>query len=509
LADAVSLLDTDTGETVLAEQLVISGNSRISTDELLALASGYIGKELSMQQLKEIADIFTRKYWQEGYVTSFAYIPAQEVKDDTLEIKIVEGSLGDISVKGNKHYKDSFIENYFRSVKQEGILNSRTMERGLLLVNEYPKLDVKATLTKGKVSQTTDIVLVVDEPGYPMDYTLFYNNFGSKYTGEHRTGQTLEWANLALQGDKGKITLVVTPDDFDQMLYWKAGYSIPLDYYGTRLSLDYSRMDYEVGSELSVLGIEGESEIFGIGLKHPFTRARDKNLYGSLGLKKKEFTNFLFEKTQVTSKDEYSTLELGLSGDRLKGNNHSFLDLTATTSLGSMLGGMSKSEYTKSSRPGLADNSWVKFNLNFTNITKLGDCQLISRVLGQYSTDNLVTAEQFILGGPDTVRGYPSGELLGDQGYFISAELRTPLMPGQSKLNQYVNWAFFVDHGYTEYKETFSSEDKSNSLSSPGLGLRLSLPHNFNLRFDAAFAVSDDASDNKSQRYWLNAAVNF
>lgn len=496
------------GKKIKVEKFLISGNKRVSTDELLAAIEKYKGKELALQQLVELADIVTRKYWEKGYITSFAYIPAQKFERGILEIEVVEGKAGNIVVENNKYYTTQFISKYFTSVLKEGILDSKTMERALLLLNEFPQLSINATLRKGEQPNTSDIVLNVKEKRYPMNFSLFYNNFGSKYTGEHRVGLVWDWGNLTKNGDILSLTGITTPEDFNQMFYWKAGYSIPLNATGTKLALDYSKMKYEIGKELAILDITGEAEVFGFSVSHPLVRARDKNLYWNAGLRHKLYENFLFEKTYTTSSDDYSVIELGIEGDKIRGKNHSYFSLKTTAGLGDIFG-MDEDRYTSSSRPGLAGGEWVKLNLDLTNITKLGSCQLITRGSGQFATSSLVTAEEFSIGGPDSVRGYPVGEYLGDYGYLLSAELRTPFLPGKSNANNYANWAFFVDHGGVYYDETLPGEKKENYLTSAGLGLRISVPARFNLRFDAAYPLGQDASDGDDWRYWLNAAFEF
>jgi hemolysin activation/secretion protein len=506
-------VETD-AKKVKIEKFVISGNKHVSTDELLASIEKYKGKELAVPQLLELADVLTRKYWEKGYVTSFAYIPVQKMERGILEIEVVEGKPGEVLVENNKYYTTSFIKGYLDCITKEEILNNRTLERGLLLLNDYPKLDVKATLTKGKTPGTTDIVLDVWEQWYPMNFALLYNNFGSESTGEHRAGFVWDWGNLTKHGDVLSLTALVNPEDFDQMLYWKVGYSLPVGSSGAKLNFNYSKMDYEVkgsGPAWMQLGIEGEAEVYGFGVSYPVVRARDKNFSWSAGLKKKIYENFLLNKGYTASSDEYAVLDIGLEGDRMLGRHRTHWTFNTTTGLGSMFDGMSDDDYNSSSRPSITDSSWVKFNIDVTNILKMGSCQLITRGAGQVATDNLLTGEQFVIGGPDSVRGYPTGEYLGDNGYFLSAELRTPFLPGANRLNKYVNWAFFADHGATYYKEELTAGEpgKDNTLTGAGLGLRIWIPCYFNLRFDAGYPLGDDASDNEDWRYWVSASLAF
>jgi len=503
-------LEIKDGRKVKVEKFVITGNKAVKTSDIRKIIKKYEGKELTISQLKEVADIITQEYWNRGYITSFAYIPAQNIEKGTVEIGIVEGKVGNIEVEGNKYYTTNFIKKYFESTKKEDALNSKTLERSLLLLNDLPKEYVMATLTKGEVEGTTDIVLNAKELEFPYNLSLFANNYGSRYTGKIRAGLSFDLGNLTKHGDIFSITGITNPKDIDDMKYYKLGYTLPLNGYGTQAYVNYSYMDYEVGKELAIFGIEGEGEIFTLGVKHPLIRARDKNLSWSAELSKKNMTNFLFEKTFTTSKDEYSVLELALQGDKLKNNSHLYASLKTTFGLGDAFGGMDDDEYVTSSRPGLANSDWVKLNLDLTDLYKLGRCQLITRLGGQWASDNLVSAEQMILGGPDSVRSHPTGEFLGDYGYFVSTELRTPFWPGNSYLNKYVNWAFFVDHGSTYYKTALPGEDEHNAITGIGFGFRVYVPCRYHLRFDVGYPIAgDDPSDDDDVHYWLEAVVNF
>jgi hemolysin activation/secretion protein len=503
-------IELKNGKTILVKKIEVKGNTKVSNKEIEKITKEYEGKEITISDLKLIADKITEIYWNKGYVTSFAYVPAQKVVDGLIEIKVIEGKVGKIEVSGNKYYTERFIEKHFQNVKKEEIINNKTLERSLLILNDYPKLNAYANLKKGEAEGTTDILIDVEEKYFPFNLNLFLNNFGSRYTGRTRGGFTFDLGNLTKNGDILSLTGIGNITDLDDMKYYKIGYTLPINGYGTKIGLSWSYMDYEIGKELAHLGIEGESKIWSLYFSHPLIRARSENLslFGSLNLK--DMKNYLFEKTYTSSKDKYTTLEIGLNRDKLIKNQHIYWTGKATIGLGEFLGGMSDEEYTGSSRPGLADGTWVKLNLDLTDIFDLGKVKFIARGSGQISSDNLVTGEQMVLGGADSVRGYPTGEFLGDYGYFLSAELRTPILPGESFLNKYANWAFFIDHGAVYKHTSLPGEDERESATGIGAGFRVYIPCHFHLRFDAARRIGgDEASDKDDWRYWLEAVLNF
>lgn len=488
----------------------ITGNKKVSLSEIEKITKEYEGKEITVSELKIISDKITEIYWNKGYITSFAYVPPQKIIDGIVEINVIEGKTGKIKIEGNKYYTNTFIENHFEKVKKEEVLNNRTLERSLLILNEYPKLNVNVNLTKGEELGLTDLIINVKEKSYPFNFSIFGNNYGSRYTGRPRVGFTFDLGNLTKHGDVLSLTGIGNIQDLDSMNYYKIGYTLPLMGTGAKIGVSWSHMKYMIDKELNPLEVEGKSDIYSLFLSYPFIRSRFQNLSLFASLNYKDMKNYLFEKTYLNSDDRYSTLEIGLQRDRLYTNSHLYWTAKATFGLGTFFGGMSDEEYTNSSRPGLADGTWIKLNIDVVDIFKIGPTQLIARLSGQLTTDNLLTGEQMILGGPETVRGYPTGEYLGDYGYFVSLEWRTPLIPGNFSINKYANWAFFIDHGSVYKNDILPGEEKSHKATGVGAGLRIGVPNCFQLRFDAAKRIAgEEPSDKDDWKYWFQAIISF
>ena len=52
-------------------------------------------------------------YRKKGCTLALAYVPQQEVKFGVVELAVLEGRIGDITVSGNKYYSSSFIKGHF------------------------------------------------------------------------------------------------------------------------------------------------------------------------------------------------------------------------------------------------------------------------------------------------------------------------------------------------------------------------------------------------------------
>ncbi|MGK7953172.1 MAG: ShlB/FhaC/HecB family hemolysin secretion/activation protein [Xenococcaceae cyanobacterium] len=124
------------------------------------------------------------------------------------------------------------------------------------------------------------------------------------------------------------------------------------------------------------------------------------------------------------------------------------------------------------------------------------DLTLVLRSDLQLADRSLVSVEQFSLGGVYSVRGYRQDILLGDNGWFNSAEIRTTIVriPAWETSLQI---APFLDIGKVWNTDKFGDTDNvdldldTNTLVSTGIGLRLQVSDRFAARLDWGIPLVD------------------
>ncbi|MCM8822592.1 MAG: BamA/TamA family outer membrane protein [Candidatus Omnitrophica bacterium] len=494
----------DTTTKIKVSKFKITGNTRISTYDLSKIVRSYEGREMTLVEIKAVADRITSEYREKGYFLARAYIPAQKIQNGVVEIAVIEGNVDKITIKGNKYYTNKFIRSQMQPVIAEQVISRDNLQKSLLNLNENPKLNVNATLSPGSTIGTVDINLDVKD-SVPYNLVLYYNNFGSEFTGRGRLGASLDIGNLTKHGDILSLGIVLPHPDWDFSFYRKIGYSFPVNGYGTRLGLNFADMNYEVGKDLAILGIEGDSRVFELSLTHPFIKRTDCKLTAGASLAIKNYENYILG--QKTAEDNLSMLGIGVSRERIRQNARDMIAVNAYFGLGGMFGGMGEHP-KKPSKPG-ADNTFLKLTLDAARTMRLGNCSLILRGSGQWANQTLAIGEKFAIGGPDSVRGYPQSEYLGDKGYALSAELRTPVWPGEFILNKYAQWAFFFDWAGVELENPLIGEKSSQTLSGYGAGIR-AFYKNFDLRFDAGFPIKGKIpSDGGNYHYYIQGTLRF
>jgi hemolysin activation/secretion protein len=83
-----------------------------------------------------------------------------------------------------------------------------------------------------------------------------------------------------------------------------------------------------------------------------------------------------------------------------------------------------------------------------------------------WSPDSLADSERFSLGGPSSVRGYPSASVLGDRGMFASVEGRYRTSIGDTP----AYFSVFADGGYAARAHVAAGTADPVTLSSVGVG---------------------------------------
>jgi hemolysin activation/secretion protein len=472
--------------SAIIKGFLFSGNTVIGKEQLESITEPYIGQPLELLLLESAAQAVTDYYRKKGYTLASAYVPQQDVKFGVVELAVLEGRIGDITVSGNMHYSSSFIKGHFAQAMEENVARNDSLERALLLLNEYPGLKTSATLEPGKSAGATDVHVTAQDKR-PLHFMLDMNNYGFNNISRYRFGAGVEVGNVLVDG--GTLTLNgIMGNHPNQLLFGMANYSMPIGVHGTKLVVGGSEGKFDVGAELAALQIRGRITTGDIAVTHPFIKSRFQNLLGEVGFSAKHNTLFLLDNLIAT--DDIRALKLGVNWDRLDLSGRWYASVYGFQGLGQFLGGMSDNS-PQATRQG-ADNRFTKATLATGRIQSLGhDVLLVVKGSGQITTGPVVVIEQMLLGGPDSVRGYQLGERFVDEGYTVSAETRIPFFPSlvPTALKE-TQGAIFIDHGGGRLRNPSPGEQRSTSMTGTGVGLQTQLPwYSSSVRLDLGFPV--------------------
>jgi hemolysin activation/secretion protein len=143
---------------------------------------------------------------------------------------------------------------------------------------------------------------------------------------------------------------------------------------------------------------------------------------------------------------------------------------------------------------------------------------LVVRLEGQYSSDPLLSLEQFSLGGPDSVRAYPVAEVLAEKGGFASVELLVgapgfatkPAFGGRT-WGQVLQFSIFADYAKGQLNAPLvQSQESSVELAGVGGSIQLNVPGKVFARLDLATPLTEqEASNGRDPQYYLRFGMTF
>ena len=486
---------------VLINKFILNGVTSFTPEDFLPILGQYKDKHLGLKEFNEIATAIQKFYRSKGFITTYVYVPVQKISDNTVEIRVIEGCIGTIDIQGGKYFDKEYLRWKFHIREGDTVLYNDLM-RSLRRLNTNPDRSVKAVLETGLRKDTTDVVLKMTDEN-PQHIFIDYNNRGTKYTGKQRFG--IGYTNNNLFGVDDMLTVRFQKSN-EKLNGGSFDYSVPINYQGTRLGTYYSYVDNKLVREFEALDAKGWGWVGGTYLVQPFID--EENVRGNLGfgLDIKHNKNFLLG-TQ-TSSDNVSVAKLNFSLDGEDRWGASFLSYETDFGIPDFAGALGKDD-PEASRLG-SGGEFIKYILNVGRRINLPFSSfLMVSGRGQYSQDKLVAGEQYYMGGADTVRGYPELEFMGDCGYNVSVEWRTPVyfIPKDIKLRDKIQMVYFWDYGQGWLREPLVGEKGSDTLMGAGWGIRFQPLKDFYLKLDWGFPIHPTPSDNSKSTVHIWAHI--
>lgn len=514
------------GVKVKVNGFKVTGNTAYPSAELEGLLSMQVGKELDLAGLDEAASLISQYYRNQGYFVARAYLPAQEVASGNIEISVIEGRLGAVKLerKGETRLMDEVAQGIVADASPIGSpIKDRSIERGLMLLNDLPGVEVKSTLVPGASVGTSDLVVETTQ-GPLINGAVDADNFGNRFTGATRVGGTVNINDPSGRGDqvilRGMASGLGGANGDGGMRYFRGAYSLPVGTAGTKLGVAYTGMNYTLGQDFAALNANGTSSIGSLFAVHPFVRSRNANLYGTASFDNKRIQD---NQNGINTADKgINVLALGLSGDSRDGYGGGGMTSGSLTVSGGNITLDNANFNANDAITAQTSGSYGKLTYGLTRLQRVDDdWSMYAAFSGQAANKNLDSSEKFVLGGMG-VRAYPQGEAAGDEGQLLNLEARYNV-PGLK-----LQLTGFFDMGRVNlHKNTWTGWQpvglpgfpNSYNLAGFGLGANFYEESNYTIRASLAWKIGsnpgasatglDSDNNNTSPRLWLQATKQF
>jgi len=495
-------------QSIVVQAFKITGQNLVPESELLAPLADKLNKPATLGDLESYASLVTRQMKARGYMVAMAYIPPQSFQGGEVNIAVLAGNYGKITVKNTTSISEQAIRRELGEVKEGASVNRATLERAVWFVGDLTGAEAKAIFSVGEKPGTTDLTLNVNPKGKPTWGYMSVDNGGNRYTGRIEYVGNVNQANLAKEGDLLTAQFLQTGGGFAN---GNVNYLLPALGQGQKIGFGWAQSHYLLGDQYAALDAEGIAKTFNLKWQMALERTRRHNLYLEARFENKDLVDEVRVANERYVKNSRNVV-FNLYGDSLDdtwGGGANSYALTYTTGRLTLKDEVSR---VNDSSGAQTAGQFGKWNLSLTRLQKLEErLALYGYVFVQGATKNLDSSEHLVLGGPNGVRAYPQGEAGGDQGWLGTLELRYNLpvkehsASGKSAQDTY-QLSLFVDGGSVwENHSPFTIGENRRNLAGMGLGFQWNRADNFALRLSYAWKLGSEQaiSDNDANgRFW-------
>jgi hemolysin activation/secretion protein len=407
------------------KRIEVEGAQRLAETTRARLLAPFTGRCLAASDIDAALRALTGHYLERGYVTTRAYLPAQELSSGTLKITVIEGVLEALQPAPGSGLEQRELEMAFPG-RPGGLLNLREIEQLLDQLNRLPARQSRVELEPGKAPGASRVRIHRTPPDHDKDWRLRLSrhNNGDDSTGEHMLEAGLEWDTPLGLADQLTLRL-------GQGLHRSShhgarnlglGYSLPWGWWNAAYHFYYS--DYASGFDNGsfFLQTSGRSRVHDLRLERVLHRDERGKTGVNLTLNHTAADNYIEDIRLDVSSPRLTEIGLGINHGRRLGS--AILNLDLGWQRGTPLLGA-----TRDHHPG-ADDAHAQYDKYTLSASLLHPFTLFAQALNlesiatwQKSEDVLTSQRRMSPGGLNAVRGYKEQTLMGDTGGYWRTQL--------------------------------------------------------------------------------------
>lgn len=484
------------GNTLLPERpLTLDEEMPVTRPSLVEILEEFPGEGKTIQEIEAARAKLEKAYHDLGYPTVLVNIPEQTVGDDgKVLLDVVEGKVRRVRVTGNRYFTMESIVKDLPTLREGNLIYLPRLQEELAVVNTHPDMRVEPTLMPGKEFGTVDVELKVQDT-MPLHGSLELNNRASADTEPLRLNGTLHYDNLWQRGHSLSGQFQTSPQDTGEVQVLSASYVLPPPWQDEhRLALYgiWSDSDTAFGEGFTVIG---KGVIAGARYVIPLTPYEQYSHNLTVGIDYKDFKESVgfSGNPDIRTPIDYWPLSFSYSASLPDAGgltvfsaalNMCFRDLAADPEQFAIKRFMARGGY-------LYGTFGVERSQKLPWQTAL-----YLKLDGQVANEPLITNEQYIAGGMQSLRGYKESAEAADNALHFVSEWSAPdlwkrfahKIPGNA-----VPFLFY-EYADLEIKSPLDGQDGSFDMSDAGVGIRGKIADRYSFEADWATALSSRSS---------------
>jgi len=228
---------TNAGPKFKVEKYLLSGNtvlSPASIGHVFTNVPDAFGTNVTFADIRSALGELQMAYRERGFVTVSVSLPPQKLTNATVKIKITEGHLAAINVKGNNYFSTANVLRALPSPHTNMLLNSHVFQRELDLANASRDRQIYPVIGPGLEPGTSELTLKVKDT-LPLHARVEINNQAPPGTPDSRVSFNAQYDNLWQLEHQIGVNYSFSPVDFkdhSNYYFWPLDYPLVANYGG-------------------------------------------------------------------------------------------------------------------------------------------------------------------------------------------------------------------------------------------------------------------------------------
>ncbi len=484
----------------------ISGVTALPFDQVAAQFAALAKRDTTVAELLAAADKVTQMYRERGYPLSFAFIPAQSFDQNIVQVTVVEGYVKTVKVDGNPGHGTARLATIAGQLQKDRPLRQATFERVAGILSSQPGMQVVVNITPPTATDGgADMVLSVRRKPVTVGVGLDYRQRGMR-------GLITASANgLTPLGEQISVS-TLQPSGAVNEKFYAVNYLQPISSDG--LLAKFSASDYRSEPQNQILpSLQFESRYktkatrVGAAISYPLMLDNTHNLTLTGAVYAAENDETYTRSVRVTPMQVSLRSQLRVfSGDlawTAVTPGFNLLPQVRQAGFGLYKGLDALGASRENSR---VDLDFNKATLHFSQSNQLSaDVGVAFATSVQYSGNILPSSEKIGFGGRLFGLGYPAGDIAGDKGWGISAEINRQFPVSTAYLKS-VQPYVIVDRARAYSNDVVLVHD---TLGSVALGTRFSDGKYYTLDLSLAKPLADLPANASSRSLRFNLMYSY
>jgi hemolysin activation/secretion protein len=408
----------DTAVRLVLRGVVFDGVKAVRETALNGAWAPYVGKPVSLADLRAIGRRAEKLYAKAGYPFVAVVLRVQQVKDGVVHYDAVEGHISGLTVLGSSRVARRQATAALDQVVNKAPLSLEMVESAYQSAKDVPGLSISGTLRRGSEAGGMDLVVATQREEWRTYVNV--NNLYADPVGPWGVLVGVDHFGDTTYGDQESVQ-VYTSVPADRQILVRGSYAIRLNDVGTTFTLSGLWGQAHPQGNLSALAIAQDVTSLRADVAQPIWDRPDGKLQVDLALEGSDQKTDVFSSVKL-SNDKLRDLSFSAAGEQ-RGD---FGRFAASFELHQNIdfAGASHLDDADLSRVGADPQATILRASAEAESATIDHVRFDIRLDSQYADHPLTIPDQYSAGNLTIGRGYQPGAALGDRAIGGSAEMR-------------------------------------------------------------------------------------